>query len=84
MSEDGVCYKFVSCDVERSEVHEIFMRTDMKHSYSSNYFIVCLPSLFLLLKLIELLLNIIHVYAYFVRYIMTNLSLYMYLFIEIF
>ena len=26
--------------------HEIFMRIDMKHSYFSNYFIICLQSIF--------------------------------------
>ena len=40
--EDGLLQ-----DCLRSEVHEIFMRIDMKHSYFSNY---CLPSFFLLLK----------------------------------
>ena len=35
--------------------HEIFVRIDMKHSYFSNYFIICLPSIFFLL--LKLLLN---------------------------
>ena len=48
MSEDGVCYKIVFS----SEVHEIFMRIDMKHSYFSNYFIICLPSFFSKIKVI--------------------------------
>ena len=26
--------------------HEIFVRIDMKHSYFSNYFIICLQSIF--------------------------------------
>ena len=26
--------------------HEIFVRIDMKHSYFSNYFIICLPLIF--------------------------------------
>ena len=38
--------------VKRSEVHEIFMRIDMKHSYFSNYFIICLPSFFSIIKVI--------------------------------
>ena len=29
--------------------HEIFVRIDMKHSYFSNYFIICLQSIFFLL-----------------------------------
>ena len=32
--------------------HEIFVRIDMKHSYFSNYFIICLQSILLLLKII--------------------------------
>ena len=32
--------------------HEIFVRIDMKHSYFSNYFIICLPSLFSVVKVI--------------------------------
>ena len=35
-----------SCEVQRSDVHETFIRIDMKHSYFSNYFIICLPSFF--------------------------------------
>ena len=57
-----VCQRFVyqkmefaarlsSCEVERSEVHEIFIRIDMKHSYFSNYFVICFPSFFSIIKL---------------------------------
>ena len=41
-----------SCEVQRSEVHEIFMRIDMKHSYFSHYFIICLLSFFSIIKVI--------------------------------
>ena len=40
------------CEVSRSEVHEVFMRIDMKHSYFSIYFIICLPSIFSVIKVI--------------------------------
>ena len=53
-----------SCEVYRSEVHETFMRKDMKHSNFSNYFIICLLSFFSIIEVI-LLFNIINVYAYF-------------------
>ena len=77
--EDGVCCKIV---FQRSEVHEIFMRIDMKHSYFSNYFITCLPSFFSIIKvIIELLFMFTHNFCS--CYIETNLTLYMYLFIEI-
>ena len=32
--------------------HEIFVRIDMKHSYFSNYFILCLPSIFSVVEII--------------------------------
>ena len=41
-----------SCEVERSEVHETFMRVDMKHSNFSNYFITGLPSFFPIIEVI--------------------------------
>ena len=41
-----------SCEVERSEVHETFMRIDMKHSNFSNYFIICLLSFFPIIEVI--------------------------------
>ena len=46
--------------------HEIFMRIDMKCSYFSNYFLICLPSIFSVVEIIIVVFqNIIHVYAYF-------------------
>ena len=44
-----------SCEVYRSEVHEIFMRIDTKHSYFSNYFIICLPSI---LSIVEVIIEL--------------------------
>ena len=41
-----------SCEVSRSEVHEIFTSIDMKHSCFSNYFIICLRSIFPIIKVI--------------------------------
>ena len=32
--------------------HENFGRIDMKHSYCSNYFIICLPSIFSVVEII--------------------------------
>ena len=45
--------------------HEIFVRMDMKHSYFSNYFIICLPSIISVVEidLFVVCQNIIHVYA---------------------
>ena len=47
--------------------HEIFMRIDMKHSYFSNYFIICLPSIFsaveIIIELFVVCQYIIHVCA---------------------
>ena len=48
--------------------HEIFVRIDMKHSYFSNYFIICLQSIFSVEIMIELCVvcsKLIHVYALF-------------------
>ena len=47
--EEGVAARSSSCEVSRSVLkckHEIFVRIDMKHSYFSNYFIICLQSTF--------------------------------------
>ena len=45
----------------------IFMRIETKHSYFSNYFIICLPSSFsaveIIIELFVVCQNIIHVYA---------------------
>ena len=41
-----------SCEVERSEVHETFMRIDMKHSNFTDCFIICLPSFFPIIEVI--------------------------------
>ena len=47
--------------------HELFVRRDMKHSYFSNYFIICLPSIFsvveIIIELFVVCQNIIHFYA---------------------
>ena len=47
--------------------HKIFVRIHMKHSYFSNYFIVCLQSIFSVAEIIiELFVGcqkLIHVYA---------------------
>ena len=51
-----------SCEVYRSEVHETFMRKDMKHSNFSNYFIICLPSFFSIIEVI-IELFVVNVYA---------------------
>ena len=32
--------------------HEIFVRIDMKHSYFSNYFIICLQSIFSVVEIV--------------------------------
>ena len=32
--------------------HEIFVRIDLKHSYFSNYYIICLPSIFSVVEII--------------------------------
>ena len=37
--------------------HEIFVRIDMKHSYFSNYFIICLQSIFSVVEIIIEKLN---------------------------
>ena len=37
--------------------HELFMRIDMKHSYFSNYFIICLQSIFSIVEIIIEQLN---------------------------
>ena len=60
--------------------HKMFVRIDMKHSYFSNYFIVCLQSFFsvaeIIIELFVVCQKLIHVYAYF-------LSCYKDLFIEV-
>ena len=69
--------------------HEISVRIDMKHSYSSNYFVICLQSIFsvveIIIELFVVCQNLIHVYADFLfsLYKVTKLILYVYLFIEI-
>ena len=56
----------------------------MKHSYFSNYFIICLPSFFLLLKLYLncLLFNIINVYAYFLFLLYKDKSNFVYVLVH--
>ena len=44
VSEDASLLQ--GCLPVQFEVHETFMRKDMKHSNFSNYFIICLPSFF--------------------------------------
>ena len=60
--------------------NEIFVRIDMKDSYFSNYLF---PSIFLLLKLLLFAKNEFMFMHVFLLYKVTNLTLYMYLFIEI-
>ena len=68
MCQRLVCQKVEFAARLSSEVHEIFMRIDMKHSYFSNYIIICFPSsIFFVVKaiIIELFVvcrNIIHVH----------------------
>ena len=61
--------------------NEIFLRIDMKHSYFSNYLFA------INFSVVETVVcqKLIHVYTYcmFLLYKVTNLTLYMYLFIEI-
>ena len=60
--------------------HEIFVRIDMKHSYFSNYFIICLQSIFLLFVVCQKFKSCLCII--FSYYYIKNKS--MYLFIEIF
>ena len=47
MLQDGLPVKFKDVKFKDPKFkHEIFMTIDMKHSYFSNYFILCLPSIF--------------------------------------
>ena len=55
----------------------------MKHSYFSNYFIICLPSFFSIIIVIIELFVVYCLRIIFVLVIQTTLTLYMYLFIEI-
>ena len=43
--------------------NEIFVRIDMKHSYFSNYFIICLQSIFSVVETVVVCQKLIHVYA---------------------
>ena len=47
--------------------HQIFVRMDIKHSYFSNYFIICLQSIFsvveIIIELFVVCQKLIHVYA---------------------
>ena len=60
--------------------NEIFLRIDMKHSYFSNYLFAIN---FSVVETVVVCQKLIHVYALFLLYKVTNLTLYMYLFIEI-
>ena len=57
MPEKGVCCKLPVKfkDVKFKDPkfkHEIFVRIDMKLSYFSNFFIICLPSIFSVVEII--------------------------------
>ena len=51
VSEEGVCFKIIFQFNDLKLKNEIFMRIDMKHSYFSNYIIICCNQFFPLLKL---------------------------------
>ena len=56
----------------------------MKHSYFTNYFIICLPSFFSIIKvIIELFVVYIICLCTITVLVKANLTLYMHLFIEI-
>ena len=64
--------------------HEIFVRIDMKYSYFSNYFIIVCNQFFLLLKLHLNVCCLPKIKSCLcIAFKVTNLTLYMYLFIEI-
>ena len=79
MCQRSVCQKReftvrpLSCEVFPKLKNSLFFRINMKHSY------FCFQSIFLLLKLLFAKIN-----TYVLVYEVTNLTLYMYLFIEIF
>ena len=58
VSEREIASKLSSCEVSRCEVSirsssmKFFVRIDMKHSYFSNYFIICLQSIFSVVEII--------------------------------
>ena len=60
MLQDHLPVKFQDVKFKDTKFkHEIFVRIDMKHSYFSNYFIICLQSIFSVVEIIiELLLKL--------------------------
>ena len=56
--QDRLPVKYPKCK------HENFVRIDMKHSYFSNYFIICLPSIFS--SVVEIIIELFVVYFMFI------------------